>query len=73
MSSIDNLLKLSTDLSQLGSELTEIGGKLALAAETLQQEAANVAEEMSRQWGVDVSVNVGVRSGGRCSDVVVKK
>jgi F420-0:gamma-glutamyl ligase-like protein len=72
MTSIDNLLKLSTELSKLGSELTEVGGKLAQAAATLQQEAANIAEEMSRQWGVDVSVNVGVRPGGVIRrDVVV--
>jgi hypothetical protein len=75
MSSIDTLLKLSTELSQLGSDLTEMGGKLAIAAATLQQEAANIAEEMSRQWGVDVSVNVGVRlgRGGTGSEVVVTK
>jgi F420-0:gamma-glutamyl ligase-like protein len=72
MTSIDNLLKLSTELSKLGSELTEVGGKLAQAAATLQQEAANIAEEMSRQWGVDVSVNVGVRPSGVIRrDVVV--
>jgi F420-0:gamma-glutamyl ligase-like protein len=75
MSSIDALLKLSTELSQLGSDLTEMGGKLATAAATLQQEAANIAEEMSRQWGVDVSVNVGVRPGRGVtgSEVVVRK
>jgi hypothetical protein len=75
MSSIDSLLKLSTELSQLGSELTEIGSKLATAAATLQQEAANIAEEMSRQWGVDVSVNVGIRPGrgGGGNEIVVRK
>jgi F420-0:gamma-glutamyl ligase-like protein len=71
MTSIDNLLKLSTELSNLGTQLTEVGGKLAEAAASLQEEAANIAEEMSRQWGVDVSVNVGVRPGGR-GDVVVR-
>jgi F420-0:gamma-glutamyl ligase-like protein len=75
MSSIDALLKLSTELSQLGSELAEMGGKLAAAAATLQHEAANIAEEMLRQWGVDVSVNVGVRPGRGSgeSEVVVRK
>jgi hypothetical protein len=72
MSSIDTLLKLSTELSQLGSDLTSVGAKLTTAAATLQQEAANIAEEMSRQWGVGVSVNVGVRPGGAVRrDVVV--
>jgi hypothetical protein len=72
MTSIDNLLKLSTELSNRGTELTELGAKLAQAAAALQEEAANIAEEMSKQWGVDVSVNVGVRPAGR-SEVVVKK
>ena len=75
MSSIDSLLALSTELSQLGSELSEICAKLATAAATLQQGAANIAEEMSTQWGVDISVNVGVRPGrgGGVGDVVVRK
>ena len=77
MTSIDTLLKLSTELSKLGAELTDVGGKLAHAAATLQQEAANIAEELSRQWGVDVSVNVGVRPGvggnGKYVTSVVKK
>jgi F420-0:gamma-glutamyl ligase-like protein len=72
MSSIDNLLKLSTELSKVGTELAEVGAKLATAAASLQQEAANLAEEMTRQWGVDVSVNVGVRPCGK-TDVVVNK
>jgi hypothetical protein len=70
MSSIENLLKLSTELSKIGTELAEVGGRLATAAGALQQEAANLAETAS--WGVDVSVNVGVRPGGK-TDVVVKK
>lgn len=75
MTSIDSLLKLSTELSKLGTELTEVGAKLAHAAATLETEAANIAEELSKQWGVDVSVNVGVRPGGRygSSQTVVKK
>ncbi|KAF2826942.1 hypothetical protein CC86DRAFT_406178 [Ophiobolus disseminans] len=74
MTSIDNLLKLSTELSKLGSELTEVGGKLAQAAATLQQEAANIAEELSRQWGVDVSVNRGEGSGrGEYWDVWMRR
>ena len=64
MTSIDTLLALSTELSNFGAELTAMGGKLTRAAATLQQEAANIAEELSkRPWGVDVSVNVGVRPG----------
>lgn len=73
MTSIDNLLKLSTELSKLGSDLGEVATKLAEAAATLQQEAANIAEELSKQWGVDVSVNVGVRPGGGRRDVNVSK
>lgn len=76
MTSIDTLLKLSTDLSKLGSDLTEVGGKLAEAAATLQQEAANIAEELSSRWGVDVQVNVGVRPGkgnGGVETSVIKK
>lgn len=69
MTSIDNLLKLSTELSQLGTELSQVAGKLAEAASLLQQEAANIAEEMSKQWGIDVSVNVGVRPGRHIVEV----
>jgi hypothetical protein len=72
MTSIDNLLKLSTELSQLGNQLTEVGGKLTQAAATLQQEAANIAEELSKQWGVNVSVNVGVKPNGRYEQTVVR-
>jgi hypothetical protein len=52
----DNLLKLAADLNRLGRELCAIGGKLAQAAMTLEQEAANVALENAHRWGVDVQV-----------------
>lgn len=71
MTSVDNLLALSTELAALSNELATSAGKLAQAAGTLQQEAANIAEELSKQWGVDVSVNVSARPGGR--HVEVKK
>jgi F420-0:gamma-glutamyl ligase-like protein len=75
MTSIDTLLVLSTELAKLGTELSDVGGRLNAAATTLQQEAANIAEETSKQWGVDVSVNVGVRPGvsGQGHEVVVRK
>ncbi|KAF1847698.1 uncharacterized protein K460DRAFT_281563 [Cucurbitaria berberidis CBS 394.84] len=54
----DNLLKLASELSNLGAELAAVGGKLASAATLLEQEAANVALENSKRWGVDVQVAV---------------
>ena len=52
----DSLLKLAADLNKLGGELCAIGGKLATAATTLEQEAANVALANAQRWGVDVQV-----------------
>lgn len=52
----DNLLKLAADLNKLGRELCATGGKLAQAATTLEQEAANVALANAHRWGVDVQV-----------------
>jgi hypothetical protein len=75
MSSIDNLLALSTELSTTAAHLSAAATRLTTMATKLQEEAANLAEELSRQWGVDVSVNVGMRPGGAYGRdlVVVKK
>lgn len=75
MSSIDNLLALSTELSTTATHLSATAARLTAMATKLQEEAANLAEELSRQWGVDVSVNVGVRPGGmyRNDLAIVKK
>ncbi|KAI8933260.1 hypothetical protein NX059_009891 [Plenodomus lindquistii] len=71
-----NLLRLAGELSKLSEELSTIGSKLALAATALEQEAANVAAENSRKWGVNV--HVAVRAGpygalGDCNEIVVQK
>ncbi|CAG5159666.1 uncharacterized protein ALTATR162_LOCUS5649 [Alternaria atra] len=71
----DNLLKLAADLNKLGRELCATGGKLAQAATTLEQEAANVALANAHRWGVDVQV--AVRAGphgqwvGQGNEVVI--
>lgn len=56
----DNLLKLASELSKLGADLATVGGKLAEAATMLEQEAANIALENSKRWGIDVQVGVRV-------------
>ncbi|KAF2851968.1 hypothetical protein T440DRAFT_488580 [Plenodomus tracheiphilus IPT5] len=71
-----NLLKLAGELSKLSAELCGVGSKLAEAATALEQEAANVAAENSKQWGVKVHVDVragpyGAMGGG--DEVVVRK
>lgn len=72
----ETLLKLAGELSTLSAELSVVGAKLSLAATALEQEAANVAAENSKQWGVNVQV--AVRAGpygamGSGSEVVVHK
>ena len=70
----DNLLKLASELSKLGADLAAVGGKLAEAATTLEQEAANIALENSKRWGVDVQVAVRAGAYGAPGSVVeVKK
>jgi hypothetical protein len=71
--STDKLFELATQMLKLSNDLIEAGGKLAQAGAGLQQIAADIAEERSRLWGVDVSVNVGVRPGNGQHNIVVKK
>ncbi|KAH9882622.1 hypothetical protein J1614_000858 [Plenodomus biglobosus] len=71
-----NLIKLAGELSNLSAELSAVGSKLALAATALEQEAANVAAENSKQWGVNVHVAVRAGPYGAMNDgneVVVQK
>lgn len=60
MTITDNLLKIAADLAVIGQHLQEAGTGLAAAAAAIEQEAANLAEEKSKQlgWGVHVAVNV---------------
>jgi len=72
----DSLLRLAGELSKLSAELSTIGGKLALVATALEQEAANVAAENTKRWGVNVQV--AVRTGpygamGNGSEIIVQK
>jgi hypothetical protein len=78
-SSPDTLLRLASDLTTLGAQLHDAGGKLAAAANTLAEEAANIAAENAKNWGVDVQVAVragpfrGGNEGGQGASVVVKQ
>lgn len=70
----DTLLKLAAELTKLGGDLSAVGAKMAAAANTLAEEAANIALENSKQWGVDVQVAVRAGRYGEPSSVVeVKK
>ncbi|CAO2647196.1 Nn.00g081180.m01.CDS01 [Neocucurbitaria sp. VM-36] len=69
----DNLLRLASELSKLGAELASVGGKLAAAATTLEQEAANIALENSKRWGVDVQVAVRAGPYGTPGSVIEMK
>lgn len=63
MTTPDNLLTLAAELARLSGDFTSFGAKLATAAAELEQEAANLAEDRSRQWGFDIQVAVGVKGG----------
>ncbi|KAL6702629.1 hypothetical protein ACN47E_001298 [Coniothyrium glycines] len=54
----DILLKLAADLTAVSAQLSDASGKLAVAANTLAEEAANIAAENTKNWGVDVQVAV---------------
>lgn len=72
MSNPQNLISLAEQLANAGRELQELGGKFLTIASTLEQEAANIAEERAKaarlaaraHADVDVNVHVGVRTGG---------
>lgn len=76
VTSPDNLLKLAAELSKLGTELAAASQTVSTVATALEEEAANIALENSRQWGVDVSVAVRAGhygAGGPHSVVEVRK
>ncbi|KAF2023557.1 hypothetical protein EK21DRAFT_80598 [Setomelanomma holmii] len=70
--STDKLFEVATQMLQLSRDLTDVAGKLAQAGAAVQQISADIAEEQSKMWNVDVAVSVGVRPGGQ-HNVVVKK
>lgn len=75
----DTLLKLASELTEIGKALGSTGSRLEAVASTLAEEAANVAAENAKAWGVDVKVAVragpwgaiGVNAEGK--EVSVKK
>ncbi|CBY01640.1 hypothetical protein IAQ61_003454 [Plenodomus lingam] len=71
-----NLLRLAGELAKLSAELSTVGSKIGVVAKALEEEAAIVAAENSKHWGVNVHVAVragpyGAMDGG--NEVVVRK
>ncbi|PSN75311.1 hypothetical protein BS50DRAFT_568000 [Corynespora cassiicola Philippines] len=64
MSNPQTLLTLATNLVTLSQQLSDMSAQLSSTASSLEEEAANLAEERARQNDVDISIAVGVRTGG---------